>query len=160
MKQRNGVLLAIPTRYRGYHFRSRLEARWAVFFDSIGIQWAYEPESFKLQDGSLYLPDFFLTTPSVRFYAEVKPLETDAITLGVNKLIGLLEIVGDSVPIAAMLCGVPGERKIATICSTRNGKNIVFKNSIAEMFDEYENVYAAVCDARSARFEHGQSGRS
>ncbi len=25
---------AIQTKYRGYHFRSRLEARWAVFFDA------------------------------------------------------------------------------------------------------------------------------
>ena len=27
----------IETKYRGYHFRSRLEARWAVFFDEIGL---------------------------------------------------------------------------------------------------------------------------
>lgn len=32
----------IQTRYKGYHFRSRLEARWAVFFDALGIAWKYE----------------------------------------------------------------------------------------------------------------------
>lgn len=48
----------IETIYRGYRFRSRLEARWAVFFDSLGVKYEYEPEGFKLPDGSMYLPDF------------------------------------------------------------------------------------------------------
>jgi hypothetical protein len=39
---------AIETRYRGYRFRSRSEARWAVFFDAAGIAWQYEPEGFDL----------------------------------------------------------------------------------------------------------------
>ncbi len=35
---------AIDTVYNGYKFRSRLEARWAVFFDAAGIKYEYEPE--------------------------------------------------------------------------------------------------------------------
>ncbi len=35
---------AIETRYKGYRFRSRLEARWAVFFDHLKIEWEYEPD--------------------------------------------------------------------------------------------------------------------
>lgn len=54
---------AIQTRYKGYHFRSRLEARWAVFFDALGLQWEYEPEGFDLGDGMLYLPDFRVHYP-------------------------------------------------------------------------------------------------
>lgn len=50
----------IETEYRGYRFRSRLEARWAVFFDTIGAKWEYEPEGFELADGTKYLPDFLL----------------------------------------------------------------------------------------------------
>ena len=61
----------IPTRYKGYNFRSRTEARWAVYFDAIGCDWEYEPEGFILQDGSKYLPDFYLK--SVGMWAEVKP---------------------------------------------------------------------------------------
>jgi hypothetical protein len=38
----------IETRYAGCRFRSRLEARWAVFFDRLGIAWEYEPEGFEL----------------------------------------------------------------------------------------------------------------
>jgi hypothetical protein len=50
----------LQTRYAGCHFRSRLEARWAVFFDKIGIPWQYEPEGFDLGDAGAYLPDFLI----------------------------------------------------------------------------------------------------
>ena len=48
----------IETVYNGYRFRSRLEARWAVFFDVLGVKYEYEPEGFNLGDGLYYLPDF------------------------------------------------------------------------------------------------------
>lgn len=51
---------AIETEYKGYLFRSRLEARWAVFFDEIGAKWEYEPEGYVLEDGTMYLPDFLV----------------------------------------------------------------------------------------------------
>lgn len=50
----------IETEYKGYRFRSRLEARWAVFFDACGVEWEYEPEGFELKNGIRYLPDFLL----------------------------------------------------------------------------------------------------
>jgi hypothetical protein len=54
------VMQAIETVYRGYRFRSRLEARWAVFFDAMKIEWRYEFEGYLFKDGTMYLPDFFL----------------------------------------------------------------------------------------------------
>lgn len=60
----------IETFYNGYRFRSRLEARWAVFFDSLGMPYEYEPEGFSLSDGTFYLPDFYL--PQSREWFEVK----------------------------------------------------------------------------------------
>jgi hypothetical protein len=33
----------IQTTYRGTRFRSRLEARWAAFFDMVDWDWTYEP---------------------------------------------------------------------------------------------------------------------
>lgn len=48
----------IETHYNGLRFRSRLEARWAVFFDALGIEYEYEPEGFELPSGARYLPDF------------------------------------------------------------------------------------------------------
>jgi hypothetical protein len=62
---------AIETYYRGFRFRSRLEARWAVFFDHLKIKFDYEPEGYNLGGGLLYLPDFHL--PGFKWWAEVKP---------------------------------------------------------------------------------------
>lgn len=53
-------LKAIETEYKGYRFRSRLEARWAVFFDACGVKWEYEPEGYDLGGGLYYIPDFLL----------------------------------------------------------------------------------------------------
>src|SRR5690606_34064896 len=58
-EQMTTTIKAIETRYKMYRFRSRLEARWAVFFDAMGIEWDYEPEGYILPDGTYYLPDFF-----------------------------------------------------------------------------------------------------
>ena len=68
---------AIETFYKGYHFRSRLEARWAVFFDTLGIPWKYEDEGFEKEvhgETVRYLPDFFLPYRwgGGGFYVEVK----------------------------------------------------------------------------------------
>lgn len=67
----------IETIYKGYRFRSRLEARWAVFFDACGVEWEYEPEGFDLGDGICYLPDFLLHGVKAKgfsgnLYVEVK----------------------------------------------------------------------------------------
>ena len=38
MAQQQYTIAAIETEYCGYRFRSRLEARWAVFLDALGIE--------------------------------------------------------------------------------------------------------------------------
>lgn len=60
----------IETVYNGYRFRSRLEARWALYFDLLGIKYEYEPEGLVLNNGTYYLPDFYL--PDFLCYFEVK----------------------------------------------------------------------------------------
>ena len=64
------MIQAIETSYNGYRFRSRLEARWAVFFDALSIEWLYEHEGYTLPDGTRYLPDFWL--PQLDLWFEVK----------------------------------------------------------------------------------------
>ena len=58
-------------------FRSRLEARWAVFFDAMGIRYHYENEGYQvsLPNGEIirYLPDFYL--PDYNMFAEVKGVD-------------------------------------------------------------------------------------
>ena len=65
-----------PTQYAGVLFRSRLEARWAAFFDLCKWKWEYEPIDF-----ADWTPDFFLRIPCGHsecnkthdVYVEVKP---------------------------------------------------------------------------------------
>lgn len=59
----------IETYYNGYRFRSRLEARWAVFFRAVGLEYQYEPEGFEM-GGICYLPDFYI--PSIDRWFEIK----------------------------------------------------------------------------------------
>lgn len=59
----------IETHYAGHLFRSRLEARFAVFFDTLGVGWVYEPEGYVV-GGKPYLPDFWL--PREGLFFEVK----------------------------------------------------------------------------------------
>ena len=54
------VIKAIETEYSGHRFRSRLEARWAVLFDEIGISWRYEYQGVTDGSHTNYLPDFYL----------------------------------------------------------------------------------------------------
>ena len=61
---------ALDTTYKGFRFRSRLEARWAVFMDTLGVRFEYEREAYEL-DGLCYLPDFWL--PDNGFHLEIKP---------------------------------------------------------------------------------------
>lgn len=63
------TIRAIPTTYAGVSFRSRLEARWATFFDALGIRWEYEAEGYEYESWR-YLPDFWL--PDLGYWCEVK----------------------------------------------------------------------------------------
>lgn len=71
----DGAVRALPTTYAGHQFRSRTEARWAIFFDALGVPWEYEPEGYDV-NGQWYLPDFKLYLgqgQSRRVWFEVKP---------------------------------------------------------------------------------------
>lgn len=73
-----------PTVYQGITYRSRLEARWAVFFDhhhkSIK-SYVYEPLTKHLPNGWEYSPDFLVTLKAPiskdvtikNFFVEIKP---------------------------------------------------------------------------------------
>ena len=63
---------AIETRYDGYKFRSRLEARYATFFNTLKIPYIYEMEGYALE-GTPYLPDFYL--PQHDCFIEIKGVE-------------------------------------------------------------------------------------
>jgi hypothetical protein len=97
----------LETRWKGWRFRSRLEARWAVYFDDLGIAFQYETISY-VMDGLCYLPDFWL--PQVGLWAEVKPRPFDAMEL--LKIDRLVRGTGDA---AILLIGPPDFNSYSTI---------------------------------------------
>lgn len=84
------LIKSIPTEYNGYIFRSRTEARWAVFFDGMGIRYEYEAEGYEYCDGSMrWLPDFKLpdegnTLVEVKGNNEVLKEDWDKLSLAVD----------------------------------------------------------------------------
>ncbi len=78
------TIKAIETIYKGYRFRSRLEARWAVFFDEIDIKYEYEPDGF-IKGNYRYLPDFYL--PETETWVEVKGLWADQDMFGFTEFL-------------------------------------------------------------------------
>jgi hypothetical protein len=72
---------SIPERYKGIDMRSRLEVKYAKFFDAHRMEWAYEPEGFQIL-GVRYLPDFYL--PAIKTIVEVKGVldSSDIVKLG------------------------------------------------------------------------------
>lgn len=69
---------AIETEFEGVKYRSRTEARWAVFLKHLGLHFEYESELVTLSSGEKYLPDFFIHEFNV--YFEVKPSNEDVVT--------------------------------------------------------------------------------
>jgi len=170
----------IQTWYKGIKFRSRTEARWAVLFDKLSIEWEYEVEGFVMKDGICYLPDFWLPEFEGGMYAEVK----GRFTKEEKKLCrDLCFQSGHKV----LLCeGIPSLREYEFLVKNKKKKCVDWFVGLPNANRaEYENrMFAesglgdaitfkikdenalqinleylkAIRDARSARFEHGESG--
>lgn len=81
---------SIETTYKGFRFRSRLEARWAAMFDQLRWRWDYEP-----LDGNHYIPDF-LIHGEAPCLVEVRPCVTrDDYLREARKVVAGLEGVWD-----------------------------------------------------------------
>ena len=158
----------IQTRYKGYHFRSRLEARWAVYFDAIGWEWLYETEGFSLGGGDFYLPDFLL--PECGLWIEVKAEKPDvdelrkAEKLAVQSGKSVVFAIGlpDAHKLSMGLDGFydsDGEGYIENLASLDNYCFSKWGRAGWSLYaDPCESDFAACAAARSARFEHGECG--
>jgi hypothetical protein len=82
---------AVPTVYKGIQYRSRIEARWAVFFTVLGIEFEYEPQPFNLGKLGWYLPDFYI--PKQHIWIEIKARDPKPIEL--KKLAGVVQERGE-----------------------------------------------------------------
>lgn len=107
----------IETKYKGYRFRSRLEARWAVFFDALGIKWEYEHEGYILDDNTWYLPDFYL--PDWDTYIEIKakmPTQEE-----LDKIIKMAKVEDKKIKPSYIAIGTPGVPKLGISNNRKNG---------------------------------------
>lgn len=150
----------IETRYKGYRFRSRLEARWAVFFDALRLEWEYEPQGFELPSGAKYLPDFLIRDRWLagRIFVEIKrpgSCEEDwakakelSAALGVKVL--LLTSIDQALRSNTLMLGSDKKwRWYRFDCGTVGA---------LEDRSPLINIDHAVFAARAARFEHGECG--
>jgi hypothetical protein len=117
------MIKAIETSYKNCLFRSRLEARWAVFFDGLGIKWEYEPEGFEMSSGKRYLPDFWL--PEYKVWFEVKS-EKDLISdYETDKMV---EFISESESNLILCIGQPQDEEMYLI----HGKKLSERKDIYE----------------------------
>lgn len=161
------MIKAIQTEYAGCKFRSRQEARWAVFFDALGIEWEYEKEGFELPSGR-YLPDFWL--PKLKMWAEVKG--QDFTSEETQKCKELTEMTGH----ACLMLSAFGQTVWATeMIDTdeaffvdydlsywnRDGRFYVYLGLKYPKTQQscYGDECAGIKAAKSARFEFGQNKR-
>lgn len=124
------MIKSTPTKYKGHSFRSRLEARWAVYFDVIGIEWWYEMEGYQLPS-CWYLPDFWL--PQVNMFAEVKPT-----LLTKEEFTKAKELVSGTGFSCILLEGVPSEQPYRFIEKDMDDKfGDVLSDCVISMYHNY-----------------------
>lgn len=143
----------IDTEYKGYLFRSRLEARYAVFFDELGWEWGYEKEGYELKSGR-YLPDFWF--PDIECFAEIKP---EGIIL--NRDIERIVELSYNFPVI-LFEGTPGLKSYLyfyeghqTECIPVEYRNKFYPLFWSDHFNEeyFEETVRAVKVAKQKRFE-------
>lgn len=166
LSRSEGRVKAIETRYGQSRFRSRLEARWAVFFDMFGIPFVYEHEGFELPSGK-YLPDFWL--PEQPAWAEVKPTR---FTLEERRRCEeLCVLTGDDV---LLLDGLPEDRPFTVlfvfggnlhsaelplyVLTARTHSRRYIEDLTGNKRDWNISYDGAISAAVSARFERGEQG--
>ena len=118
---------ALETTYREIKYRSRTEARWAVFFDEIRVPYSYEPEGFDL-DGDWYLPDFWLPAPGVWF--EVKGIAPNEREVRVAKTLSRVS----RCPVLIAV-GQPGDcYNLLTFQNGQQGPDAAFVGDMKDLF--------------------------
>jgi hypothetical protein len=154
-------MMPIQTRYAGCHFRSRLEARWAVFFDRLEIEWQYEPEGFDLGRAGWYLPDFRIELEDGRSgFVEVKPLAFGAhpevvLSEGERHKISALS---EAPNMYVMVVGEHGRDRPESGILAWRWIDAEWTPSRVTFGRGGPDLIAGWNAARSARFEHGQEG--
>ena len=169
---------AIETVYRGFRFRSRLEARWAVFFDALGIKWRYETEGYDLGGAGYYLPDFFLHYNEdyhARFVPDFDPaghwVEIKPVAPSLAEQRKMVELSKHTMHSGMIFVGSPGDgifystSRKSSVCSVWNPLGFMtLIDRVVWPLDRfipngkrgYDDIVKAFELSRGARFEHGE----
>ena len=105
------------TEYNGTRYRSRLEARWAVFFDRIGVKHSYEPEYEEgvYPDWPTHRVDFEVVNFPLwqgRAYFDIKPMCD--LNDDIDPLLGMLQNLSRYLDFPVfVVCGSPSDYKYA-----------------------------------------------
>lgn len=70
--------------YAGNDFRTEIALRWGIFFTRSEIDFEYEKQFFELQDGSWYLPSFYI--PHLNSWVEVSDTNDKKIEKRIEEL--------------------------------------------------------------------------
>lgn len=158
---------AIETVYSGCCFRSRLEARFAIYFEKMGYRYEYEKEGYQLGD-LCYLPDFYLPNYRILVDRDGNLLRTESLWVEIKaeapsdaemekmrRLVNLTNTEG------LICCGTPGVDAdvIHLIPGDSNAFwHLHFFDLNCPINDGESRSWNAAISASSARFEHGQKG--
>lgn len=140
------MLRAIDTFYAGFRFRSRLEARWAVFFDRIGIEYDYEPQGYRLTH-CFYLPDFYLKLSDC--FVEVKPDVSERVNEADRTLTDFVSTTHKRI---VLLIGLPRDLR-AVLYVWQSEQEIVVRTPCD--WSRVSGFNEAALAAQQARFEYG-----
>jgi len=126
--------MSIPTQFSNTNFRSRLEAKWASFFNLLGWEWEYEPVDF-----NGWIPDFVLTGGKRPVYVEIKPIfEVDPETVKKirNKTDETILLLGATLPRAYPYLPDHGKDRPLCVgwCSPHVNKGVAFQMSDFNIF--------------------------
>lgn len=102
------TITAIETVHAHCRFRSRTEARYAVFLDALDEPWRYEAQGWRFS-GECYLPDFWL--PRLQSYLEVKGLWDTT----VRKAQHFASEEIEEHPVYLAVGGIPSHRQLSSV---------------------------------------------
>jgi hypothetical protein len=161
------TIKAKPTVYRGQTFRSRLEARWAAFFDILQWEWVYEP--FDLGGWS---PDFAIRAPGACskrqvVLVEIKPImEFDRdVAQKMAQSCAREDVFDDRGELVEvefeyelLLCGLgPTKERLGWFC---DGEEAAFGQWSGSERIGFCHTVQSYCDRISGKHDGGHYGRS
>lgn len=139
---------AIPTTFDGVKYKSQTEAKWAVFFNRLGVEFTYEPRPFNITQTNKYTPDFYVK--DFKAVIEVKPDDRNIVLKEAHKIAMLrLNLKAHNV---WLIMGPPDATKnniIDMSCNDRTPEHWRQRRSVTEYLTAPETHFRILEDRRN-----------